>query len=251
MRAFNVLLILGLSAALLPGTPIPGLISSGTAAPGSMDPGWLVAYSPTPGASSLSFQPTYTTQGGYPFPYWLANDSNSSWISPHPSYGGGSGPYADPVGYHYFLLSFNLGPGYDPTTATFSFRLSTDNWLNSIWLNSTYIPSSNYGNNGLNHTFWSAPITIGPGPSSGFVPGVNHLVVVVYNLPVVGGTDPDNMATWNPAGLRFDLLSSNIVYTAATATAARHSGASDIPAVRSGPDLAGLPPGAGPMRLRN
>jgi hypothetical protein len=44
------------------------------------------------------------------------------------------------------------------------------------------------------------------------VPGLNNLVVVVYNKDVPGGTNPANPGTWNPAGLRFEILSSSILY---------------------------------------
>lgn len=206
------LILLGLVGGIVQATPIPGLVGTGTGSPGSADPAWQYAYSPTPITSGFVFNTAYVTSGGYPFPYWVANTASSGWISPNPVYG--SGVYEDAVGYYYFQLSFNLGPGYDPATGTFSFRVSTDNWLNSIWVNGTYVPTSFAGDGNLNHTFWTTPITVGPGPSSGLQSGLNNLVVVVYNKPVEGGgTIPSNMATWNPAGLQVEILSSSIDYT--------------------------------------
>ena len=202
--------LFALFALTVSATPIPGLVSTGTASPGNPEPNWQYAYSPAPITSGFVFNQAFVTNdSGYPFPYWVANSTTSRWISPNATYG--LGVFDDPVGYYYFQLSFNLTPGYIPSTGTFTFRLSTDNWLNSVWMNGTYIPTGYEGDGVLNHTFWTNPITVGPGPSSGLVSGLNNLVVVVYNKPVeVTGTIPSNPATWNPAGLRLEILSSEI-----------------------------------------
>lgn len=212
-RWAEISILLAFMALGLQATPIPGLVSTGTAAPGSPDPAWQVFYSAVPVGSGFSFtSANVTDDSGYPFPYWVANNSTSRWISPQAGYGTPFGVYDDPVGYYYFLLQFNLGPGYVPSTGTFTFRMSVDNWLNSVWLNGTYIGTGYEGDFVMSHTTWTDPITVGPGPTSGLVPGLNNLVVVVYNKDVVGGTNPANPGTWNPAGLRFEILESDILY---------------------------------------
>lgn len=212
-KALGISVLAGIGAVLASGTPIPGLVSTGTGPTGSADPAWAVAYSATPGPTSLSFAPAMVTvDTGFPFPYWVANSSVSKWVSPNVEYGPGSGVYDDAVGYYFYQLSFNLGPGYDPATGTFTFRFSGDNWLTSIWLNSTQIVTGYEGPGVLNHNFWTSPITVTAGPGSGLVSGVNNLVVVVYNTGIPGGTNPQNISTWNPGGLRFEVLDSSIVF---------------------------------------
>lgn len=205
-------LILALTGLTLQATPIPGLVSTGTVTPGNPDPNWQYFYSPTPSATSFAFSPAHVTNdSGYPFPFWVANSTSSRWISPQVGYGTPFGAYDDPIGYYYFLLSFNLTPGYVPSTGTFTFRMSVDNWLTSVWLNSTQIVTGYEGDFVMNHSFWTNPITVGPGPSSGLVAGLNNLVVVVYNK-TAGVVNPLNSGTWNPAGLRLEILDSNIDY---------------------------------------
>ncbi len=183
--------------------PIPGLVSTGQGAPGSPDPNWEVFFSPVPVSSGFVFSPAQITDSStYPFPTWVNNAPNSQWISPQAGYGTNYGNYADPAGYYYFRLTFNLTPGYDPATATFSFMVATDNLLNSAWVNGNLVhPGSMNG-----YTSMTGPFTVG-GPGI-FQPGLNSLVLIVYNLPAV--TIPENINSWNPAGVNVEILSSSI-----------------------------------------
>ncbi len=191
-------------------SPIPGLYSTGGSPAGTTDPNWTVWYSSTfVPPPSAPYNPAYTTaQGspsfsglGYPFYAWMPNTAQASWISPQPQYGWGSTVYGDPVGYHYFALQFYLGPGYYPSTGTFSFLIAADNEVHSVWMNNTQLLT---GIPGLSYNAPSGPITIGPGPGNGLQSGLNTLVVVVYNQPIPeypGGPDPNFPGSWNPAGL--------------------------------------------------
>lgn len=204
-------LLLALASITLQSTPIPGLVNTGTASPGNPDPAWRYFYSPAPVSSGFVFTPANVTDHTtYPFPHWVPNTSTSRWISPQVGYGNSYSAYSDPVGYYYYLLTFNLGAGYNPATGTFTFRLSADNWLNSVWVNGNYISTGWEGDSVITHAAWTNPITVAPGP---LVSGLNSLVVITYNKPVAGGTIPSNWTTWNPTGLHLQILDSYIAYT--------------------------------------
>ncbi len=202
-------------------TPIPGLYSTGGSASGTADPNWSVGYSATPVSPSLvTYGTAYTTAEGspsvfgvgYPFYAWMSNTSQASWISPQDEYGFLSQNYGDPVGYHYFALQFNLGPGYVPSTGTFSFLIAADNEVHSVWMNNTQLLP---GIPGVSYTAASGPITIGPGSGNGMQSGLNTLVVVVYNQPIGGypTPDPELPGTWNPTGLWLNFTESFIEYS--------------------------------------
>lgn len=211
--------LLGFAAGLIlcmigHGAPIPGLISTGTSAPGTQDPGWVYFYSPVPVSTGFVFTPAYTTNNtDFPFDLinpvpqlWMPNDANSGWISPQPGYGPSAGVYGDPQGYYFFVLPFVLGPQYIASTGTFTFQLSTDNLLNSIIVNGNYLGIPFYGSNDYRN--WTGPVTVPPGT---LIPGLNQLVVIVYNTATPGNASvADNPHSWNPAGLRVEILSSNI-----------------------------------------
>ncbi|MEJ5370032.1 MAG: PEP-CTERM sorting domain-containing protein [Bryobacteraceae bacterium] len=188
------------------GTPIPGLVSTGQGSPTSPDPNWEFFYSPVPVTTGFVFSPAYITDSStYPFPAWTNNAPNSQWISPQAGYGNVYGNYADPAGYYWFRITFNLGPGYDPNTATFTYMISTDNLLNSAWVNGHLVhPGSMMG-----YTSMTGPFTVG-GPGI-FQPGLNSFVLIVYNFPAV--TIPENINSWNPAGVNVEILSSYVSYT--------------------------------------
>lgn len=185
--------------------PIPGLVSTGMGPTASPDPNWQVFFSPVPVSSGFVFSPAQITDNTtYPFPTWTNNAPNSQWISPQVGYGTSYSNYADPAGYYYFRLNFTLGPGYDPNTATFTYMLATDNLLNSVWVNGNMVtPGSTFG-----YTTMTGPFTVGPGV---FQPGLNSFVVIVYNLPAV--VIPENINSWNPAGVNLEIVSSFVEFT--------------------------------------
>lgn len=200
--AWVVLLGVALAGAA---APIPGLVSTGGATPGSQDPVWQWFYSPTP-TQTYSFVPAWVTDdAGYPFPYWAANSPGSSWISPQQGYGNSYGNYADAVGYHYFLLMYDIPAGYDPDTATFTFNMAADNLLNSMWVNSTMVMNGGV----IGYSAMQGTFTIGPTPGL-FRNGPNSLVVIIYNEDLPSPPDPENWFTWNPVGVRIEILSSNV-----------------------------------------
>lgn len=191
--------VLGVCAA-----PIPGLVSTGMGPTANPDPNWEVFFSPVPVSSGFVFSPAQITDSStYPFPTWVNNAPNSQWISPQAGYGLNYGNYADPAGYYYFRIQFALGPGYDPNTATFTYMLSSDNLVNSAWVNGNLVhPGSTVG-----YTTMTGPFTVGPGV---FQPGLNSFVVIVYNIPAV--TTPENINSWNPAGLNVEIVNSFVEY---------------------------------------
>ncbi len=199
------LAILIVFAASINAAPIPGLVSTGQGAPAGPDASWEVFFSPVPVSSGFVFSPAQITDSStYPFPTWVNNAPNSQWISPKAGYGNNYGNFADPAGYYYFRLTFNLTPGYDPDTANFSFMVATDNLLNSAWLNGNLVhPGSTNG-----YTSMTGPFTVG-GPGI-FQPGLNSFVLIVYNLPAV--TIPENINSWNPAGVNVEILDSFIEF---------------------------------------
>ncbi len=196
--------LLGLALAVS-ASPIPGLVSTGGSAPGSQDPAWQWFYTPTP-SQTYNFVPAWVTDDAeYPFPYWTANSTVSKWISPQEGYGSEYGHYADAVGYHYFLLMYNIPAGYDPDTATFSFNLAADNMLNSMWINSSLVMTGGV----IGYNQMQGPFTVGPTPGL-FRNGPNSLVVIIYNEALPQLPDPNNWHTWNPVGIRLEILSSNV-----------------------------------------
>ncbi len=185
--------------------PIPGLVSTGGSTPGTQDPAWQWFYTPTP-SQTYSFVPAWVTDDSdYPFPYWAANSPSSKWISPQQGYGSSYGNYADEVGYHYFLLMYDIPAGYDPDTATFTFNLSADNMLNSMWVNSSLVMNGGV----IGYGSMQGPFTIGPTPGL-FRNGPNSLVLIIYNDALPNPPDPENWYTWNPVGVRVEILSSNV-----------------------------------------
>ena len=147
-------------------------------------------YSIVSGPSTVA--PVVMPQGGFPYPYWTADDSNSAWITPgdavsNPTNAGNG--YQEPEGDYDYRTTFDL-TGFDPTTASITGQIGADNTVTQVLLNGQdvgYLPT-NVGNNfaSLN----ALNIT------GGFAGGVNTLDFLVHN-------DPGN--TYNPTGFRADL----------------------------------------------
>lgn len=201
-RLSLVSIVLALAATA---APIPGLVSTGGSTPGTQDPAWQWFYTPV-ATNTYNFVPAWVTDDtSYPFPHWVANDANSKWISPQQGYGTPYDNYADAVGLHYFLLMYNIPAGYDPNTATFTFELSTDNLLNSAWVNSSLIMNGGV----VGYSAMQGPFTVGPTPGM-FHTGWNSLVFIITNQALPNQPNPSDPNTWNPVGLRVNIVNSFI-----------------------------------------
>jgi hypothetical protein len=162
--------------------PIPGLVSTGLGTLGSTDPNWTLI-----GGTAY-----ITDNSGFPFPTWSSDTSTSRWISPRSSY---IPLLSDPAGNFTFQLIFNL-TGYDVSTAQFSYRMAADNAIVSVRLNSTNLSGS-------------APSDFTLGSTFNYTSAVNALVAGTNTLQVTVRNDPGTSG--NPAGLRFEILSSSIL----------------------------------------
>lgn len=134
------------------------------------------------GTASQAFVRTGTTFPLPPGGPWLANDAESSWISPDLA-------NTNAVGYYAYETSFNL-TGYIPSQVTLSFNFTADNWIVDTLLNgvSTGIDYTADPNDGQLYKKFSDIEGIGLG--SNFVAGVNKLVFVTKNIPG-GGNNPN------------------------------------------------------------
>jgi hypothetical protein len=128
------------------------------------------------------------TNGTFPTPPWLADNTVSRWITPRPSAGTSLDPTAE--GFYVYKLDFSLA-GYLPETASFSARFAVDNQVTSIMLNSTALtaPTGTFNS-------WTAFSA-----TDGFIDGLNTLSIRVRNLRQVSG---------NPSGLRVEFTASDI-----------------------------------------
>lgn len=201
----RIVLLAAALACLLPAVPITTLVSTGQAPPGSPDPSWQ--YRPNPSSPFVNAYVTAPNSGstgnGFPFYAWMGNSASSSWISANPMYGDGSGVWGDGFNaIHLFRLVFALPSNADPTTATFSYRFAVDDRLYAIYFNGQMIlndPTYAYSYNSFSPIF-----TVGPGS---FWAGNNYLEVFVLNNAITSNSNP---MTWNPVGLRFEIVSSNV-----------------------------------------
>lgn len=196
LSAFAVM-VAGMALAVA--APIPGLTSTGTASPGSLDPNWL--WVPTSGGTFSNPYVTQNDSSGFPFYAWAANDSTSRWISPNVGYGNDTGVWGDNPGLYTFRLIFNLPANAVLGTGTFTYQIATDNLLHSFWLNGHMVSNASTSFAAL-----SGPFTVGPG-SGLFQAGQNIIDVIILNT---GSVATSNQGTWNPVGLRVGFLSSYI-----------------------------------------
>jgi hypothetical protein len=190
-----------LGVAIAGAVPIPGLVSTGGASQGSLDPNWL--YTPTGSGSFVSPYVTQTDSSGFPFYAWVANSSASKWISPNSGYGNDSEIWGDAPGQYTFRLTFNIPNSADVSTATFTYLIATDNVLHSVWVNGHMVQNAPIG-----YSSMSGPFTVGPGAGL-FMTGLNYLDVIVVNQGINSGTP--SQGSWNPTGLRLEIVSSDIV----------------------------------------
>jgi len=158
-----------------------GVVSPGVPQPdGSADLHYTLTSAPAGVAPGSVF---VTDQTGFPFPIWAADDSNSKWISPQPSY---NNSQTDPAGTYIYQTTFSLS-GFIPSSASLLFQLATDNATTDVLLNGASTGIT-YGS----LSSLSSPFTI----SSGFVAGTNTLTFDTQNYAGTSG---------NPAGLRVSI----------------------------------------------
>jgi hypothetical protein len=200
-KILQALISLVLGVAIAGAAPIPGLVSTGGASQGSLDPNWL--WTPVGSGTFLSPYVTQTDSSGFPFYAWVANDAASKWISPQSGYGNDNEIWGDAPGQYMYRLIFNIPGTADVNTATFTYRIATDNVLHSMWLNGHMIQSAPFG-----YTSMSGPFTVGPG-SGLFLTGQNILDIIVVNTGNNSGIGAVQNS-WNPTGLRLEIVSSDI-----------------------------------------
>jgi hypothetical protein len=161
---------------------ITGLVNTGVGANGAADSNYSLTHN---GAVST---PIITLNNVWPITPWLANTSDSKWITPTANQAQSFDPSSN--GSYTYSLSFNLS-GYDASTAALTGRVSADNNA-VVLLNGTQIGSVS------DFKTWGS---FGASNGAGFLAGNNTLEFVVTNL---------KQSTGNPTGLRVEFLSSNV-----------------------------------------
>lgn len=178
MKLLKIMVLALAVASIAAAAPIIGLFSTGLGTIGGAESNWQVN-----GGTA------YITQDGqFPIPPWTANTADSRWISPNANYNGVSDTPSTMFSY---TLQFDL-TGFDHTTASFSYAVAADDYINSVVLNSTSL-----GGFGSSFTGLNGPFTA----NSGFVAGLNTITVTVPNSSSTSG---------NPNGMRFEVLDSNV-----------------------------------------
>ncbi len=175
----RVLFLLAVPVALC-ATPISGLNNTGLAPQQTADPNWTI----NGGAAFV------TQTGVFPFNgFWTPDQTTSGWISPQPTYAGGSG--ADPDGVFDYSTTFTLGE-FNPSATWINFTAAADNLLVDVKLNGVSIGATLPMVLGFS---FEPSLTI----DSGFVVGLNHLDFMVSNFKQEFG---------NPTGLQVQFQSS-------------------------------------------
>lgn len=186
MKLLKLMVLTLAVASLAAAMPIVGLYSTGMNVSGGVDQSWQLV-----GGTA------YVTQDGqFPFPAWVANDANSSWVSPQASYVDQSGVLTDPLGTYTYTLTFDL-TGYDPSTAWFDFSIAGDDSVTSVNLNSTSLIPGGIGAFAGDALYG----TYSTGVGTGFVSGLNTITVEILNQ---GGTEG------SPTGLRLEFEDSDV-----------------------------------------
>jgi len=169
--------------------PIAGLVNTGAGfANNALDTNYaLTVTSGTTIAGSYG----YVSDGiGFPDASpWLPGNATSEWLTPTANEAQSFDPTSN--GVYRWRLTFNIDAMYDPATAYFVARWSTDN-NGFVFLNDHVLfqsASSGFGS-------WSEFAV-----NSGFVTGTNTLDFYVTNL----AQGPDN-----PTGVRVEFLDSNV-----------------------------------------
>jgi hypothetical protein len=153
---------------------------------GAIDPHWTLVVNP----ENSGPQAYVTVTDGFPIPSaWVSNPGNAQWIMPTSGFAENntSGSYA-------YQTTFDLS-GFDPTTASVTFRVAADNRVSGVFLNGNDVGFSYAGPTGTGdaYTAFSDSFTIS-NPAF-FQDGLNQLQFQVVNDPVDGGAycyDPQN-----------------------------------------------------------
>lgn len=185
LATFAVSTLSGLAFAI----PIAGLVNTGAGfASDAQDTNY--ALSVVSGTTSAG--PFGYVSDGVGFPDaspWIAGNATSAWLTPTINEAQSFDPSLN--GVYRWRLTFDIGAMFDPATAYFNARWSTDN-NGFILLNGNYLfdsASSGFG------TWTNVSV------SSGFVSGTNVLDFYVTNLALASG---------NPTGVRVEFLDSNV-----------------------------------------
>ena len=125
-----------------------------------------------------------TSAGGFPIGPWLADSSDSAWITPTANTEGEPGSYT-------YRTTFNLA-NVDPASFRIGGRMSADNSITDILLNGV-----STGLAGAGFDAW-IPFTLDSGSGNGFASGENSLEFLVTNGAPTG-----------PTGLRVEFLDVN------------------------------------------
>ncbi|MBX9602367.1 MAG: PEP-CTERM sorting domain-containing protein [Bryobacteraceae bacterium] len=162
-----------------------------------------------PNAASVSTFVTQLSSNSFPFlnpgngqPLWVANNANSSWVSPNTSYETSSAT-ADAAGTWVFFQFFDLS-NFLPSTTQIVFRIAADNAVGRVLLNNVDITSIVNGQlaGGLAAVDFfalSGAITLNSSNAT-FLPGANLLYFEIQNF--VGGGS-------NPVGFRLEVQSAD------------------------------------------
>jgi hypothetical protein len=184
--AFVCVLLAGQGA--IQSAPIPGLFNTGVNDKGiPLADNTVELHYKLVDPSPMAVTPVVTTSsGGFPIGPWLADNTNSAWITPaNDSNGPGM---EDGSANYYYELTFDL-TGLDSSTAAIQGNWSTDNAGKDIWINGVATGQAN------NNQFGSwTPFQI----TGGFVEGKNTLTFVVNN-----GQGADDGS--GPTGLRVEM----------------------------------------------
>lgn len=182
------------SAASAVTVPITGLFNTGVDASGSsiadnaVDTHWSLTAAPI----GVTLGAAYAGASNGVFPIngpWLANTATSRWLTPTPA---SDALLNHAPGDYSYTLSFTISPFQLADTAEFSARLAADNGITGILLNGNALTVPG----GINFNVWQ-----NFGATSGFVAGLNSLVITANNA--AGGSG-------NPTGVRVEFLSSSV-----------------------------------------
>jgi hypothetical protein len=162
-----------------------GVSNTGTRLGGGLvDPHWTISTNPS-GTGSAAYT---TVANGFPLPGpWLSNPTGAAWIQPT---SGTTDNHA--AGTYVYSTNFDL-TGFDPTTATVSFRVAADDRISGVYLNGNNVGFTYNGvNGGAAYASLSDQFTIS-NPAF-FQDGLNQLQFHVVNDPVAGDDcyDPTN-----------------------------------------------------------
>jgi hypothetical protein len=184
-------------------------LTVGTAAPAAAGPiTTLFNTGGVPGQASAHWYlgndaPAYVTGPGFPFPYWLANDAISQWISPAPGY---TIVQKDDARAYVFGTTFDIPGPF--SSAQFVFRMGGDNEITQVRLNGAVLPGVSWlapgPGRGDPYEQFSGYFTVSSANNAPFVQGNNILQFDAFNWPCEG-------ACGNPAGLRVEFAESEMI----------------------------------------